>query len=564
MKNHILRNTPATMAFALLASAPALPQEGEPLLLQPDDNSTHVTIVPIDAASLDDGVPAGGAPTVRALDLGDEWVASATESRQYLGFAAGRYVPPAEERIDPLLAARVAQLQQVSQPAGRPTNEVYAFVMFSRRITDERKARLEASGARILGFHPGYNLKVALAPAALEDVAALPFVRWIGEPRPWQKVHPVLATQLADPAAPSQVDVVVSVFESDLSDASTFEAIGALELAQPATAATLRIDDEEALPKRWMSNGWQQAGLLARGANVSEYEDPVRVFHASVARAEIESLLELDYVQFIEPEWKNELAHGESMTMVNADRVRINWDGGTNAAAIVGIVDSGYDNSHWGLNHTWRAGWSWVPGEGPWSDGYGHGSHVAGTLLGDGGGDFARRGVAPGLGATQPLSVYVLKIFDENGDSFGSTTQRLDRLTTQYSNVPIPHVVNHSYGVPGSGFVGTEFSARAFDDSVRETGQLHVFAAGNEGPGSGSLRLQATAKNVLTVGNVVNYDAPGVGEPGSLWTSSSRGPAADGRWKPNVVGRGARSGRSTPARRTDTARTAARAWLRRT
>ena len=43
---------------------------------------------------------------------------------------------------------------------------------------------------------------------------------------------------------------------------------------------------------------------------------------------------------------------------------------------------------------------------------------------------------------------------------------------------------------------------------------------------------------MLTVGNVIDYVSATVGDPGSLWTSSSRGPTADNRWKPNVVAPG--------------------------
>jgi len=65
-----------------------------------------------------------------------------------------------------------------------------------------------------------------------------------------------------------------------------------------------------------------------------------------------------------------------------------------------------------------------------------------------------------------------------------------------------------------------------------------VWAAGNNGNNvAGSLLLQASAKNALTVGSVIDYrDA--IGDPGTLWSSSSTGPAGDGRWKPNLTAPG--------------------------
>jgi subtilisin family serine protease len=47
------------------------------------------------------------------------------------------------------------------------------------------------------------------------------------------------------------------------------------------------------------------------------------------------------------------------------------------------------------------------------------------------------------------------------------------------------------------------------------------------------LTQEATSKNVMTVGSVYNY-ATGGTYPGEIASSSSRGPCADGRWKPNI------------------------------
>jgi hypothetical protein len=97
-----------------------------------------------------------------------------------------------------------------------------------------------------------------------------------------------------------------------------------------------------------------------------------------------------------------------------------------------------------------------------------------------------------------------------------------------------PHVVNNSYGVAASGATGTEASARTIDAEVWDYNQAYVFAAGNEGPTSSSCREQATAKNALTVGSVMDWST----DPGEAANSSSRGPTGDGRWKPNVCAPG--------------------------
>lgn len=100
-------------------------------------------------------------------------------------------------------------------------------------------------------------------------------------------------------------------------------------------------------------------------------------------------------------------------------------------------------------------------------------------------------------------------------------------------------VQNHSYGVAVENFYGQE--ARAYDQQVRQyPALLHVFSAGNSGtqvgPAGPYAGLAATgnltgefknSKNSLSVGNT---DA--LGQVAAL---SSRGPAADGRVKPELV-----------------------------
>ena len=67
-------------------------------------------------------------------------------------------------------------------------------------------------------------------------------------------------------------------------------------------------------------------------------------------------------------------------------------------------------------------------------------------------------------------------------------------------------------------------------DSAAARGTLVVVAIGNEGPGGGSLSTPADAKGIVAVGAT---DSAGV-----VAAFSSRGPTADGRIKPEVVGPG--------------------------
>ncbi|MCC6179384.1 MAG: S8 family serine peptidase [Chloroflexi bacterium] len=77
---------------------------------------------------------------------------------------------------------------------------------------------------------------------------------------------------------------------------------------------------------------------------------------------------------------------------------------------------------------------------------------------------------------------------------------------------------------------------------------LHVFSAGNQGPGANTLGAPGTAKNVLTVGATENVRDNGVldgcnyadgDDADDLTSFSSRGPTDDNRVKPDIVAPGA-------------------------
>ncbi|QHT70215.1 S8 family serine peptidase [Rhodocytophaga rosea] len=103
-------------------------------------------------------------------------------------------------------------------------------------------------------------------------------------------------------------------------------------------------------------------------------------------------------------------------------------------------------------------------------------------------------------------------------------------------------VQNHSYGVTIENYYGLE--AYAYDQQTRQFPQiLHVFSSGNEGTGTSTIGNYATipgvanltgqfkmSKNTLSVG--------GTDPSGQLEELSSRGPAYDGRIKPELVAYG--------------------------
>ncbi|HTL85977.1 MAG TPA: S8 family serine peptidase, partial [Acidimicrobiia bacterium] len=190
----------------------------------------------------------------------------------------------------------------------------------------------------------------------------------------------------------------------------------------------------------------------------------------------------------------------------------------------------------------WGVGWDYSgSATGSWHDGCEHGSHVAGTMLGRGNGIAKYRGNAPGLGGQPYLRHFNVKAFND-GCGFGgfSMASLISPFSSSFFDgtytTPMPHFVTNSWGTCCAAWIGSEASARSIDDQVYSTGQLWIWAAGNNGAPS-SVNLEASAKNSFTVGSVNDFTS-GAGDPGVMSSFSSQGPTGDGRWKPSVCAPG--------------------------
>ncbi len=146
-----------------------------------------------------------------------------------------------------------------------------------------------------------------------------------------------------------------------------------------------------------------------------------------------------------------------------------------------------------------------------------HGDHVAGTIFGAGNLDPRGQGMAPG--ADIVYYTYPANLSTTDSD-YNSKNVRL--TSSSYSNG-----CNAGY---------TNFTRQMDQDYIDNPNLIHVFSAGNSGTsncnyGAGSGWGNVTgghkiAKNVVAVANLTRLDG--------LASSSSRGPANDGRIKPDV------------------------------
>jgi len=201
---------------------------------------------------------------------------------------------------------------------------------------------------------------------------------------------------------------------------------------------------------------------------------------------------------------------------------------------IVAVADSGLDEDH-GDFGTRIVGNYDVIGDGSTADKHsGHGTHVACTVLGDGSkGGYA--GVAP------DAELYFQAMENDNTGNFASPSLNY-LLNTAYNAGARIHT--NSWGSSATSTQGEYTSeSEAVDDrafnydkvSNGQEGLTILFAAGNDGPNSGTVGSPSTAKNVVTIGN---HQARYSGAPDNLMSGSSRGPTDDGRIKPDIIAPG--------------------------
>jgi len=162
-----------------------------------------------------------------------------------------------------------------------------------------------------------------------------------------------------------------------------------------------------------------------------------------------------------------------------------------------------------------------------------HGTWVSGILAGSATGSLPE-GVAPGS------ALVGVKVVDEN---FQSSLQLIAdgiRWVIANKNVYGIEAINLSIGDPSAWGDGTDVAERAVDDAVA-AGIVVVAGTGNNGPGAGTVASPGSARDALTAGAMADPATPAdMGGPGfRVLGTSSRGPTADGRTKPDIVAAGA-------------------------
>lgn len=326
------------------------------------------------------------------------------------------------------------------------------------------------------------------------------------------------------------------------------------------TAATVtgakRLDDRSRAARAYLAHlTARQDALLAAGIGLAKrsLEPAFRYTHTGngmalmLSPAEAEVLRGLPGVLAVEPEWVERPQTDAGPEWIGANQI---WGGnvptvlGTRGeGVVVGIIDTGINASHPsfaaiaadGFVHTNPAGqffglcqnnparcnakligiWDFTnEGARDGSDANGHGSHVAATavgnrLAGSVGGGAAIPVTVSGVAPRAALISYKACQRDDSGQSPSGTCPGSATLAAIEQAVrDRVAVINYSIGGTASDpwsaiRSGTQSSTRALL-AARAAGVLPVVAAGNSGPGAGTVTSPGNAPWVLAVANATH------------------------------------------------------------
>jgi subtilisin family serine protease len=291
----------------------------------------------------------------------------------------------------------------------------------------------------------------------------------------------------------------------------------------PAEATPSPIPDRYIVILNDDADPWSVANEMAqeRGLGLSHvYGTAVNGFSATVPRGQLDNIasdsrvnyIEQDYVMSIykKPAGKpgNGGNDGGSTTqppqVIPTGIARINGDATGTVSIGVAVIDTGI-SSHPDLNVI--DGINFSKGKtNNYSDGHGHGTHVAGTIAAIDN-NFGVIGVAPGA------NLYAVKVLDNRGSGF--TSDVIAGIDWVAANADKIDVANMSLGGSGQDSIcgGTDTYHNAICGAV-DAGVTVVVAAGNDSEDAASHR-PAAYDEVITVSALADFDgvAGGSGSP---------------------------------------------------
>ena len=395
--------------------------------------------------------------------------------------------------------------------ASQPLTGLY-LIQFTRAVEPQWRETLKSMNVELVKYIPDDAFIAHLDRAGASQIAALPYVRYIGPYKPAHKVHRALSSQ---PAA-QEIRLLLS-------------------------------------PK---SNARERMELLRLALGFRSSKSPVGVILRGTATPQqLAAFARSEAVLWIEPVRKPKLLDEIATKIVAGDNgtpgteavvQQLGFDG---RGVIVAVPDTGLNNGAASDMHPDLFGrvdkFMWYGSLTDASDGFGHGTHVAGIVAGNAAtGEKDDNGYLYGLGVAPGAHLIVQRIFDDAGGfqappSDAALTQDAVRAGAVISSDSWGNDVQGEYDLDSAQFDGLVRDA----DPGKPGDQPYImeFSAGNAGPSSQTLDSPATGKNVLATGasenNRTDFFIYADG-PQFMADFSSRGPCEDGRIKPDVTAPG--------------------------
>ncbi|HEY6817063.1 MAG TPA: S8 family serine peptidase [Croceibacterium sp.] len=440
--------------------------------------------------------------------------------------------------LDPDAPQAAFALASAAQEASA-TN--YILVQTDRPLSEDERKALEGAGATVLEYVPESAYVCRYDPVNLAPVRALPFVTWAGAYLKQFKIAPELQ-QIDQPPAFASVetaDVETSMAQQPRPVTVILHGDIDPETARGELAAAVRLNPEDL----------QIAG---------------RKLTVNVKPQDLARLAAVDAVHHVEQRIANKLHNTVALGIIGADRTHQATPFRGNGQ-IVAVCDTGFDKGSTSNVHPAFAGrvMGVIPlGRPSGNDPDGHGTHVAGSVLGAG--NSAAMG-GPITGPAPQARLLMQSVLDASG-GLGGLPNDLNALFGQaYGQGARIHT--NSWGAPVFGTY-TSYSADVDEFVWNRRDMVILFSAGNEGTDgnangvidNGSIGSPGTAKNCITVGASESL-RPTIskrwGQPwpqdfpvnpirNDLWANndqglaafSSRGPTRNQRIKPDVVAPG--------------------------
>lgn len=386
------------------------------------------------------------------------------------------------------------------------TNKIYDngeagpyVVSFDGPVYDYMKTEIENLGAKIEEYIPDFSFLVMMTPETAKNVKRLSCVNDVIVYEPIFKIDPDFMDGFGNIKKRGEMKVRILTFD----DTNTEKQIQSL--------------------------------------NIKEIESDIDSIIALIDSGEIMKLANLNSVKFIEPVPEFQLFNDVAKGYMGVEGT---WNlGYTGEGQVVGIADTGLDT---GKNDTsmhkdfqGRIDKIIPLGRNTADDPHGHGTHVAGSVLGSGA---SSNGQIKGMA---PKAHLVFQSVLDSRNGLGGLPNDLNDLFRQSWNEGA-RIHTNSWGAAGSGVYNT--NSRQVDEYLwNNNNMIILFAAGNEGQSKSggtvynSIGSPGTAKNCITVGASENY-RPEKGQlgdnPNQIASFSSRGTCKDGRVKPDIVAPG--------------------------